>query len=85
MVFCNRIIGLKKVTVFLLGSHLNDRNSVLIAKIHAWLFAYGCLNGNGSLIKDLSYIRKQNNSQILTTEAANVGVTGNSCFHLPAD
>ena len=76
---------MKKITVICLGSHLNDRSGVLIAKIHGWLFAYGRVNGIGRLIKDLWYIRKQNNSQILTTEAANVGVPGKSCFYLPAD
>ena len=67
---CNIIIGLKKISVIYLGSRLNERSSMLIAKIHGWLFEYACSNGNGSLIKDLWYIIKQNNSQFTTTEAA---------------
>ena len=30
-------------------------------------------------------LQNENNSQILTTEAANVGVPGSSCFYLPYD
>ena len=54
---CNRIIGLKVINVICLGSHLNDRIGMLIAKIHGCLFEYGRLNGNESLlIKYLWYI-----------------------------
>ena len=50
------IIGLKEISVIILGSHLNDRSGVLIAKIHGCLLEYGRLNGNESLIKDLWYV-----------------------------
>ena len=79
------IIGLNEISVIILGSRLNERSCVVIAKIHGCLFKYGRLNGNESLIKDLWYTIKQNNSQVLTTEVSNGCVPGNSCLYLPYD
>ena len=81
---CNRIRGFKVITVICLGSHFNDRSGVLIEKIQGCLVEYRHLSGNERLVNDL-WFTKQNNSQILITEAANVGVPGNSCFYLPYD